>query len=345
MTARDLALDYKKLLDFICQCEEIEDIKDLFELLDNFWQSEFKSSPLLVYSVKKHREPINDRKLRSHCRGFWNKDKETLFFSKEEVNFFLDHVYHDSELESSWKRYQMLNSNFYIFSCGSNEKQDFFGIFKIEEEVNPAVIGYLNQFLSSTFVKLSKFSEVSKLKDLVHIDDVTGLFNQRKFIKDIDEFIEKYKKFGEIFSVIFLDIDHFKQVNDGHGHLVGTQLLSDVGKILGQVLRDEDLSYRYGGDEFVVVVPRTGRLSAIKIGERILLAITAKEFVVDEEQGLQGAQKFKLSVSAGVATFPDDASSRTEIIAMADKMMYVAKKSGRGKVCHTGIIFAKEDDS
>ena len=116
-------------------------------------------------------------------------------------------------------------------------------------------------------------------------------------------------------------------MNDGHGHLVGTQILAELGALLKGVLRKNDLLYRYGGDEFVLIIPGVDKSTAHKIGERILKKVKSKEF------GFSKPNKgFYLTVSIGIALFPENGKSRQEILALADKMMYAAKSSGRGTV-------------
>lgn len=328
---------YKKLLDFIFECDQLDSLKRVFEALDRFWIEEYDSSSLSIYSI--YKEQPKDRK----CRQFWKSKKQKNPLTDSEVSKVKELIKNE-ELATTWKSVELENKeNLYIISCGESYDQQYFAGFKAKEVVSEKILNYLIQYLNNTSRKFSKFSEADKLKSLVHIDDVTGLYNQRKFLKDIDDQILKYKDTGEVFSVIFIDIDHFKSVNDGHGHLVGTQLLSDVATVLKRVIRETDLCYRYGGDEFVIVVPTCDSKNAKEVGLRILRGITKEEFFVSEEKGMNGSHTFKLSVSVGVATYPEDAKTKIEIISFADKMMYKAKQSGRGKVCCAGEMFTEED--
>lgn len=338
MSIEELSKDYKKLLDFVCSSDDVDSVKKLFEMFDGFFQTEYFCSPLLVYSVSIDRgeKPEN---LKNHFRSFWNKEKETIFYDSPEISFLLGKIWENTQ--KKWFIENLKDNQYYVIRCGNNEKQEYYGIFKSNTTINPIVLDYLSQFLETTFVKLNRYSEVSELKNLVHIDDVTGLYNQRKFSHDIDESIHKFNEFKESFSVVFIDIDHFKDVNDGHGHLVGTSLLQEVAKIIKDCTRDEDLCYRYGGDEFVLIIPNSDLAISKIVGERILKAIAGKEFQVKEE-GLQGEGSFRLTVSVGVANFPENASSRIQIISIADKMMYAAKKSGRGKVCVASELVSED---
>ncbi|EQC45023.1 diguanylate cyclase (GGDEF) domain protein [Bacteriovorax sp. BSW11_IV] len=338
MSIEELSKDYKKLLDFVCTSDDVDTVKKLFELFDGFFQTEYFCSPMLVYSVSIERK-VRPKDLKKHFRSFWNKEKEAIFYDSAEIQPLLEKVW--DSYDKKWFVDQNNDLQYYVIKCGNTEKQEYFGIFKSSKSINPIVLDYLSQYLETTFVKLNRYSEVSELKNLVHIDDVTGLYNQRKFSLDIDESIKRYEDVNESFSVVFIDIDHFKDVNDGHGHLVGTSLLQEVAKIIKDCTRDEDLCYRYGGDEFVLIIPNSTLTISRIVGERILGAIANKEFKVNEE-GHKGEGTFRLTVSVGIANFPENANSRTQIISIADRMMYAAKKSGRGKVCAANDLVSEE---
>ncbi|WP_164848260.1 GGDEF domain-containing protein [Halobacteriovorax sp. HLS] len=328
---------YKKLIEFIFECDQLEGLKKVYESLDQFWISEFLSSSINVFSV--HKDSAEKR----YCRQFWRAKSQVESLTTHDLNEIRGLIKTSPQLEQSWIEVVKSKDEYlYVFSCGESYDQFYYAGVKVSEKVQDKLLNYLVTYLNTTSLKFNKFSEADKLKSLVHVDDVTGLYNQRKFLKDIDNQISKYEEQGELFSVIFIDIDHFKSVNDGHGHLVGTQLLSDVATVLKRVVRETDLCYRYGGDEFVIVVPSCNGEDAKDVGLRILRGITREKFFVSEEKGMNGSHTFKLSVSVGVATFPKDAKTRVEIISIADKMMYKAKQSGRGQVCFAGEMFTEE---
>lgn len=326
------AENYQKILEFICRLEDVDDLTHLFEYLDNFLQTQFATSPILIYSRK------IDKK--SKLRDFWNKGKEDIYYSKDENKIFnqiISGFAADKKVTSQTKD----KFNYFVMTSGNFKGQEFFICFKSNNELDEQILTYLIQFLQNTLTKINRYKDADSLKSLVHIDDVTGLFNQRKFILDIEQAIIDFEKFKKIFSIIFIDIDHFKQVNDGHGHLVGTTLLKDVAKVIKNTVRDGDLCYRYGGDEFVLIIPMASFPEAKIVGGRVLKNIKDETFVVHD--GINGTCEFKLTVSVGIACFPMDAKSKVDIINMADKMMYKAKQSGRGKVCHAGELFSDEE--
>lgn len=328
---------YKKLIEFIFNCDQLSSLKKVFEALDSFWIDEFKSTSINIFSVK------NESNEKTYCRNYWKSKTQEKTLTTDEVKELKSTLKSSSSISESWiETVKSKGEYLYLFSCGESHDQLFYAGVKSTEKIQEKLLNYLVTYLNTSSKKFVKFNEADKLKSLVHIDDITGLYNQRKFLIDIDEQINNYEEHGELFSVIFIDIDHFKSVNDGHGHLVGTQLLSDVATVLKRVVRETDLCYRYGGDEFVIVVPSCDGKDAKDVGVRILKGITKERFYVSEEKGMNGSHTFNLSVSVGVATFPHDAKTRIEVISIADKMMYKAKQSGRGKVCFAGEMFTEE---
>jgi diguanylate cyclase (GGDEF)-like protein len=122
---------------------------------------------------------------------------------------------------------------------------------------------------------------------------------------------------------------------------VGTQLLNALGNLLKTTLRESDLIYRYGGDEFVMLIPDVQGETGKAIGERVLNAVNKEKFKIGVPSLDQSTTEFSLTVSIGVATFPQDAKNKEEILSIADKMMYEAKQTGRGRVCYTKEILAE----
>lgn len=179
--------------------------------------------------------------------------------------------------------------------------------------------------------RMNKEKEQS-LAVLATTDEVTGLYNHRKLSLDLEEAIAVHEKQHETFSIMFIDIDHFKSVNDNYGHIVGSKLLQDIGEVLSLILRASDHIYRYGGDEFVVIMPTVDISTVHEIAKRVLNKIKNKEFDIGN------GEKYRLSVSVGIAEYPTDAKSAQEIIKFADEMMYMSKRSGRGKVFHVNEV-------
>ncbi len=167
---------------------------------------------------------------------------------------------------------------------------------------------------------------VERIQELTITDDCTGLYNARHLYKTLEAEVYRSARFGYEFSVLFLDLDHFKKVNDTHGHLIGSKLLAEIGYSIKSHLRLIDYAFRYGGDEFVVLLPQTGKESALVVARRIRDVFRNSLFCRDEGLNLN------VRASMGVATYPEDAKTAHEIIRQADEMMYMVKNSTRDNI-------------
>ena len=164
------------------------------------------------------------------------------------------------------------------------------------------------------------------MANLAVTDDLTKLFNFRYLDQALEAEIKRCRRYKSTVSVIFLDLDRFKLVNDNHGHLMGSKTLKEVAHILVDNLRDVDIIARYGGDEFVVVLPYTPSDVAYKITLRLQRAIQQYRFLSDEGLSLN------VTASFGLAGFPQHASNKTDLIRLADQAMYEAKNRGRDRI-------------
>lgn len=166
------------------------------------------------------------------------------------------------------------------------------------------------------------------LENVACRDGLTGLFNHRYFQDCLQSEIDRCQRDNDIFSLIFFDLDHFKLYNDAHGHLEGDYLLRQLATILEKNFRDSDVVSRYGGEEFVVILPGTSKKDAQHIAENMRCYIEGYPF-----SGCDTQPSGKLTSSVGVATYPEDGGNRTELIQSADNAMYQVKRSGRNGVC------------
>jgi diguanylate cyclase (GGDEF)-like protein len=170
---------------------------------------------------------------------------------------------------------------------------------------------------SSIFIERALLYQ--KVEELSITDDLTKLFNTRYLNRSIDIEIQRSLRYGASVSLIFMDIDDFKKVNDGHGHLVGSKMLVEVGQILIRNLRSIDVVVRYGGDEFVIVLPHTPAAAATQIAERIRKSVEKNFFLEKDGYGL------RITASFGVASYPGTARSKEELLRLADEAMYKVK--------------------
>lgn len=165
-----------------------------------------------------------------------------------------------------------------------------------------------------------------RVRDLTITDDLTGLFNSRHFQTLCEYEMERASRYGHELSMVFLDLDHFKQINDTYGHLTGSRLLKEVGQLFQKLTRVVDYAARYGGDEFVFLLPSTGKKGALAMAENLLEKLRVAEFFSDCEQSIQ------VTASIGVATYPTDAYCLQELIKLSDEAMYEIKRSTRNGV-------------
>jgi diguanylate cyclase (GGDEF)-like protein len=175
-------------------------------------------------------------------------------------------------------------------------------------------------------IALQNAAMYRKMEEASLIDDLTKLYNNRYCNIYLDQFLNDRKNVNATISLIFLDIDFFKLVDDNFGHLVGSETLRYVGERLKRVVRSGDVVVRYGGDEYIVILPGTDKRTASIIAERIRKEINKDPFYAF------GNKKFNISVTCGVATYPEDAKTRDELIGIADKAMYEGKLAGRDRV-------------
>jgi diguanylate cyclase (GGDEF)-like protein len=163
-------------------------------------------------------------------------------------------------------------------------------------------------------------------------DDLTGAYNRRKLKEDLKEEIERAERYNKKLSVLMIDIDWFKEYNDFHGHQKGDKLLIRLVRTISYNIRFTDKLYRYGGEEFVVLLPETGEEEAKEVAEKLRNKIGEKKFEGEEKS----QPNMIISVSIGIARYPKDGSSSNELINVADKALYTAKRAGKNIVKFAG---------
>ena len=185
---------------------------------------------------------------------------------------------------------------------------------------------FLQAICDYAAIAIENARSVERIQELTITDDCTGLYNARNIYKTLESEFYLSSRFGHEFSVIFIDLDHFKRVNDTHGHLIGSKLLAEIGYFIKSHLRLIDYAFLYGGDEFVILLPQTSKDAALIVARRLLESMRETEFLKQETLNLN------VRASLGLATYPDDAKSAHEIIRQADEMMYSVKNSTRDNI-------------
>ncbi|MFC2122300.1 diguanylate cyclase [Bacteroidota bacterium] len=184
-------------------------------------------------------------------------------------------------------------------------------------------IDLLMTMASEAAIVIENAQLFEKAKERANTDELTGLYNHRYFHQRLDEEIARCSRFGDIFSLILMDIDKFKKYNDIYGHLAGDRVLAHIGKLINRSLRNVDISFRYGGDEFAILLPATPIEGAQKLVERLRRGLqTATD--------LQGAP---MTCSIGIGSWPTDGVMREGILQAIDAALYYAKQTGRNLAC------------
>jgi diguanylate cyclase (GGDEF)-like protein len=178
---------------------------------------------------------------------------------------------------------------------------------------------------------LSNSARVAEAERLSQTDDLTKLHNARYLSQYLVGELKRARRYGSMVTTIFLDLDDFKRVNDVHGHLVGSHVLMEMAGVILSSVRDTDVVARYGGDEFVVVLPETGIEQGLRVAERVRSRISRYTF--------NGGRSLSLTLTAsfGVAAFPQHAQSPQQLIASADTAMYEAKAARKNCIRFAGI--------
>lgn len=176
-------------------------------------------------------------------------------------------------------------------------------------------------------ISLQNAERYHQAKERAFIDDVTGVYNARYLFTALDHEIRRAERYGSELTLLFLDVDRFKLVNDNHGHLVGSRTLRGLADVLGGCIRQVDTLARYGGDEFTILLVDTGLETGLAVAERIRESVATSRFEARGRDGLQ------ISMSIGVASYPAHGATAETLIDMADKAMYRAKSLGRDRVC------------
>lgn len=176
---------------------------------------------------------------------------------------------------------------------------------------------YLTEQISIGFSNACRYQSA---QDLMHTDDLTGLYNHRYLQIALDHEVRRSQRYGLQFSLLFMDLDHFKGINDRHGHLSGSAALKEVGLLLRRCVREVDTLFRFGGDEFAAILVDADAKTSRIIAERIRKAVDEHVFLQDQKTPCH------LTATAGYATFPSDSTDQQELLDLADQAMYVGKQ-------------------
>jgi len=202
------------------------------------------------------------------------------------------------------------------------------GIFSAQQQLQ-YLDGFIQDITERKKMEIALKASEQQIRDMAFTDSVTGLANRNLFTDRLDQLTLQTKRYHVEFSLLFIDLDKFKHVNDTYGHLVGDQLLSMAAERISSSFRESDVVARFGGDEFLVIVKSTPGIEKItRITEKLLTKLAAPYYVDNLELRVTG--------SIGIATCPKDGTTSHELIKHADSAMYSAKLAGKNRYCVYG---------
>ncbi|MFK7823507.1 MAG: GGDEF domain-containing protein [Oligoflexales bacterium] len=207
--------------------------------------------------------------------------------------------------------------------CLGNPRQDsWLCLWEAEQCENPDQFDCLIQLLQN---EAAWYRKLDQTQALLYLDELTGLFNYRYLDVALDSELRRASRYQNSFSLLFIDLDDFKKVNDRFGHLVGSGVLKQFAKILKEELREVDTIIRYGGDEYVILLLGTNTHVGVAVAERIRNRIAENIFELD-------GHRIRLTCSLGVACYPEHGRSKEKLLRLADETMYQSKRLGKNLV-------------
>jgi diguanylate cyclase (GGDEF)-like protein len=307
-------------------CEYAREIVEYNSALVFFWNEKEERSLLRVMEGI----PSSRRELfaQQNMLGFWTQQ-----FGRPLLLALGDHPQTD-ELLASLEAKSAVSTPIFV----NNRVMGAIEIFAVRElafSVEDAQLLWMLARVSENLLTREYSNE-----GLIHFaftDHLTGLKTRGYFEQQLELEIKRSERKGESFSLLMLDIDRFKPVNDTYGHHVGDRVLRKVAEVLTTDMREVDTVARYGGEEFVIILPETTEEEAHAVAQRIRTAVEAEEFRVDE------SRCESITISIGLAVFGKDASSARHLVQCADAALYVAKGQGRNKVVRHSQFAAAQD--
>lgn len=182
------------------------------------------------------------------------------------------------------------------------------------------------RYLSHVGPVLAKIYLLTRSEELAMLDDLTHAYNRRFFESYLEEEVERARRYGSVLSIIFLDLDDLKHINNEHGHLAGSRTLQEVARRVLAAVRSIDKVVRFGGDEFCIILPQTDPERAAAVAERVRRSIASRPIELEGESG------FALTASFGVASYPSHASDKEQLIRKADEAMFAVKTSTKNSI-------------
>jgi len=301
---------------------KLEDLLNLFfSFLENNFS--FQAAHLVTFSEGKFSKGISKR---VGVDGF-NQDSDKNLEYKKVIAYLSKREFKPifiskEEQPEVLKKFNIDSESFLIFPLFLDKR--LFAILAIEGATRSSYSRF-KIFISQITLQFRKVELYEKVQKLSIIDGLTEVYLRRYLMDRLEEEVERAGRLGLTFSVGMVDVDHFKECNDKHGHLVGDVVLKEIALRLKKSVREVDMISRYGGEEFCVVLPETPKELAIMVSERLRNSICSKKIKAFDEE-------IKITTSIGVATYPEDGTDVATLIEKADMALYKAKRQGRNLV-------------
>ncbi|HEX6158599.1 MAG TPA: GGDEF domain-containing protein [Thermoanaerobaculia bacterium] len=205
---------------------------------------------------------------------------------------------------------------------------DLIGVIKVPnaQAIDDEAAANVTKYLTAVAQVLSNIYQLTRSRDLAMRDDLTKAYNRRFFESYLDEEIERSRRYGAFFSIIFLDLDDLKMVNSIYGHLAGSRTLQEVAKRILSAVRGIDKVVRFGGDEFCIILPQTDQEQAIAVANRVRRSISASSLHIDSDI------EVAITASFGIAAYPTHGMSKEDLVREADAAMYRVKSTTKNAV-------------
>ncbi|HEY6136236.1 MAG TPA: GGDEF domain-containing protein [Thermoanaerobaculia bacterium] len=209
-------------------------------------------------------------------------------------------------------------------------EDDLVGVIKVPlaagERIDADAAANVSRYIGAVASVLGNIYQLTRSQDLAMRDDLTKAFNRRFFESYLDEEIERSRRYGSLFSIIFLDLDELKTVNDFYGHLTGSRTLQEVAKRILGAVRGIDKVVRFGGDEFCIILPQTDQEQAVAVANRVRKSIIGAPFRLDPDI------EVSITASFGIATYPTHGIAKDDLVRQADLAMYRVKSTTKNAV-------------
>ncbi len=344
--AGEFALLLKQILKRARMYTEVERSTKGFKALHE--ASKTLSASLEVETIAERFVDFVSRMINSSAIGFFITDKGKLRviakrgFEPEKESFYLKGTYFDLIVRNKQQlHFTRLEKKQAVYPFKTSETKTFLGIPIIQEDKVLGVLAVTSRDLDAisshqvhlmtttadqAAMLLTNARLHNEVEKLAVTDGLTNLYNHKHFQERLNDEFQRMKRLPQTLSLMLIDLDHFKKINDNYGHPAGDMVLKNIASILKKTLRGIDIIARYGGEEFAAVLMGSGKSGAKKMAERLRTSVMNKPFLIDNNQ-------ITITLSIGLATYPHDAETKEDLIEKADQALYSAKGNGRNQVC------------